>query len=711
MGDESWDNCFGGEIGELNVGEMGNDEINLSDELHLSQVDETQQRGGDDWGSDFEISEEGFCLGGGTSAPLRARNEENGDENWDDAFDGEGLSVSLGNGAREGREGDANCWDEDFAGMGSSLFGGGGKNGEESWDEDFGDLSAIPSSPLSFSFPPPQAPQPHSLSTQHRIFQQKPFPPRPLPQPSPLWSVHPFHSSESTGEGWERAITHHRTPSDLQDWFSSLSHKISSFLPDWKISSDAPPPISLLQRSVAHLRHLEKSFPSSFHKWMFQSMKFCCHLHWSDGSGSEWVGASSSAASGGSGASSSALSSPGGRGSHERLLRQELSHFFQILEKNSHLRGVSAEFVSIICHQMLSVSLSVFSSGTSGNSRSPGTSPSLSSRLPPSACSVGPASPEMERERHLDAICDVFCNMQGVVVEGWKAIILFHRGKSDVQEARERLVEAFRMCILPCATNRHLHSLFCRLMVEKQRKSPPSSGSIEALRGEISEEKLTEMSYLLLCLYLTLRNVSFVDLQSVEIKAKSGVASDGEVSDEEGLTSSFTDFSFYGDGDEDDSEEEDDGFFSPRASDAPERPPRPIRFSRVPLVRAKSLPRQLPVAEELLRLLEKGGAGAEEMCIALLFSLYPLVPLTSPLKPRIAYALGCHAKRLIDLHLAEKLLFEALFLMNSLPSVCGVPLLASDLGLHALTAYSEMLFQLDKVTSCCLCFSSFFFVW
>ena len=703
MGDEEWDDFFGGEIGELNVGAVG-DGLNLSDELHLSQVVDDDvlgvERGtSNDWGNDFDLSEGGLHL----------------DEGGGGAFDG-GMEMGGqgggGGGGEKSRGGDANCWDEDFADLDLSVAFPGGEGsgvsksggGDDNWDDDFGDLhlssflgggtggekqddvSQTSSSSSPFSLPPPApAPKPHTLSEQHRIFKQKALPKRPLPKPSPLWSIHPFHSSESTGEGWEKAITHHRSPDDLMDWFSSLSYKVSSFLPDWKVNPDVPPSLSLLHRSVAHLRRLEKSFPTSFHKWMFQSLKFCCHLHWSEALGSGSEGPSGAASSG------SAPVSPGGfraKGSHG-VLRQELLHFFKILDKNSHLGRMSAEFTSIVCHQMLSISLSVFLS-SSPSSRSPVASPLIPTRLPPSAISY-----ETEQERHLGQICDTFCNMDEVVVsEGWKVVLLFHRGKIDPQTARERLVEAFRLCILPCSTNRHLHSLFLRLMVEKQRKAPPSSATIEALRGEMSEEKLTEMSQLLLCLYLTLRSVSFINLQDIEVKMKSGAGSDDGSDDEEGLTSSFTDFSFYGD--EDDSEEEDEAFSTsgPVASPPP-RPPR--RFPKTPLVRDKSFSRHLPVAEEILRLLEKGGIAAEEMCIALLFSLYPLVSLTSSLKPRIAFTLGCYAKRTINFRLAEKLLFEALFLINSLPSICGVPLLASDLGMQALTAYSEILFQLDKV--------------
>ena len=555
-----------------------------------------------------------------------------------------------------------------------------------------------------------------------------------LPPPTHLWSVHPYHSSEAKGTGWERAIQYFKEPEELEQWLEALSSKTAFYLKPIAVGC----PLPILQQMVIPLRKLEKSLPQSQVVWAGECMRVCSSLFWAHRLQVETRAPSS-------------VVLRRHKADVSRLLFSELVRFFEMIATLDSLDRSLHETISL---QILSIGLSFLNTENLSfdlSSSSSPLSPSLSSSpihphsLPSSA--VGGSTPhrgEQQQQQqqqpgdnknpqvYLQEICQAFYDQMGNLGEMWEISVQFHRGLIDTPTTVSRLADCFRGIAIPCTKNRPLHTLFCQLAHERNRSLPPDEENIEALRRALSPSEVLDMSWIISSLYLCIKGFSPIDLNKVTSNIAGGHDDVTEATDDD---LSFVEFSIVSMalGEEDESEGEEDAF---EEIEKEERVKEKV-FGRGEgggregsLV---SLPRQQSIAEELFHLLEKTNGDAERLCGALMFTLYPLIPLDSALKSRVAYILGDYAQKAIHIRyfflffflyffpflsfflkfffknspplifqiyffrLAEKLFFEAIFVLDMLPPICGPPLLVSSLGLMSLFRYSEVLTQLDKV--------------
>eukprot|EP00727_Mastigamoeba_balamuthi_P013496 m51a1_g877 hypothetical protein (2159) ;mRNA; r:872897-880908 len=100
---------------------------------------------------------------------------------------------------------------------------------------------------------------------------------------------------------------------------------------------------------------------------------------------------------------------------------------------------------------------------------------------------------------------------------------------------------------------------------------------------------------------------------------------------------------------------------------------------------------EIPARDDLVKVIGDYNARIKEIC-----ELYPKIPI-SPLKAKACYALAMARITLGDWSMAEKMLFETLFIIDKVTQERrGFPLIISSMGVTALKQYGEVLLHNSK---------------
>ena len=475
-------------------------------------------------------------------------------------------------------------------------------------------------------------------------------------KPSALWSINPFKAPE-LGKGWDRSIHHFRDSSELEGWLGGLAarHGATFSSADGKI----PDIMDLHQKFKRKVGELERQWGTRLGHWVREYMQFCNRVYYlmvSSGQEAQAFRNSSEV---------------------QGVLWTELFRFFEMIQQMEEGGGrvegggeapplpSGAAIENAAIFQMFSLSLSVEAIAAPSSER----------------------APELQRVRQY--IFQRF-KKEGKVFE---TSALFQRCQIDRGEAVQAYGGVVFEVLERCSALLPLMEQILRDCVERGEEGrggrrgrgrgavtlgPPNGRIVQKIKGLLSEEEVGVLASCLCSIELCWLDLSPLTAEPI----KRDVYEDEDESETEENTS-FIDMSSSHDVDTDEEGEE---------------------FEEMPgeqgagMSKGKFGGEEVGIMGFVRRMKEKDNMGTVER-MAILFHLYPLLSLLNDRKHHVAFILGRFARSSLTNRMAEKLLFEALVLMDMKGNdSIALPFLFSNIGVLCLSEYCEVLLKLEKIS-------------